>query len=839
MMNLIKFFFVFIFLSASFLYSQNPDNAGLNSVVIPPPGYAPQETNSSIITINGFDNYYLGNDFGEPYIAVNPADPKKQVCAYNTNSFYYTLNGVDWTRSYPSFPGYNILGDPVMTYDNLGNVFYVSLYSPNLSTGPWGIVVAKSTNNGVSWSNYYGAHQTTLQLADKEWIAADLTTGPYSNNLYIGWRQYGSSGMGFIRSTNNGVNWSTPLILNGGQGAYVSVGPNGNIQGGYVYFACTDTYIGTSIFMHRSSDGGVSFQQLGNVVSGITTPGIPYGVNGRPTLKNTHIRCDNMPRMAVDNGYTSTRGNIYIVYASNPPGPDLADIFFVKSTNNGGSWSAPVKLNDDATTTDQWMPTISLDNNTGKIFISWYDSRNDPTGNILTDIYGTTSSNGGTTFAPDNRISNASFNPDNMASVNLTDASYIGDYFGTASTGNGITSITSWMDNRSANTGILQSFTGYNPDFAMTANPSQKYLGNNDSSVFVISIPGIRGIFSDRVKFTASIDTLPVSGNILLSFVNGKDSVTSYPDSVYLKARTSGSVTPGVYHISVWGSGKNGTPVHRRKIDLLINSSNVTVQTNREGIVTFKVNNVPYIFHQNFVFANGSVVNVQAVSPLELGGSKYVFHIWSDAGDTTHNITINNSLMLTAFYKIKYKLIINSLIPYTFGGDQFYDSAVTFQFGVTNRLVTHNGIQYVFRGWDGDGNGSYTSPDSSGTDTIKTISLSNAILETPRWISSTSVNLIGSNIPENYKLFQNYPNPFNPATIIKFQIKDSRFVSLIVYDILGKEIATLVNSNLKAGTYEVPFSTNLYSNTRAASGIYFYRIKAGDYSEIKKMVLLK
>jgi hypothetical protein len=473
---------IFIFLCFSSSYAQFTSLNYPASVVIPPKGYSPLSVNSTVITINGFDNFYLGNDFGEPYIAVNPTDPKKQVCAYNTNSFYYTLNGIDWIRGNPNFPGYVVVGDPVMTFDNSGNLFYVTLHSPNVSAGPWGIVVGKSTDNGVSWANYYQAHYTTGGLDDKEWVTADVTGGPYNNYLYIGWRPYSTNSMGFIRSTNGGVNWSDPLFLTGGQGAYVSVGPNSSIQGGYVYFACTNNYTGDLIYLHRSSNGGESFQFLGNVVTGATPPGTPYGPQGRPSLKNTHIRCDNMPRMAVDNTYNSTRGNIYIVYASNPPGPDLADIFFVKSTNSGINWSTPIKLNDDATTTDQWMPTISTDK-TGKIFISWYDSRNDPTNNILTDIYGTTSSDGGITFAPDNRISNASFNPDNMSTSGGNDASYIGDYIGTNGTGNGTTSITSWMDNRTTGSNVLQSFTGYNPDFAMTVNPTQKYINNNDSTV--------------------------------------------------------------------------------------------------------------------------------------------------------------------------------------------------------------------------------------------------------------------------------------------------------------------------------------------------------------------
>lgn len=88
--------------------------------------------------------------------------------------------------------------------------------------------------------------------------------------------------------------------------------------------------------------------------------------------------------------------------------------------------------------------------------------------------------------------------------------------------------------------------------------------------------------------------------------------------------------------------------------------------------------------------------------------------------------------------------------------------------------------------------------------------------------------------PENYLLIQNYPNPFNPSTKIKFQIKESGFVTLKVFDIVGKEIAVLVNEKLQAGEYEVPFSSN-----QLTSGVYFYRIEAGDFVSIKKMILLK
>lgn len=830
-----KLFYIFVFL---FIYGNIiAQNSGLNyphSVVIPPPYNNPLSTNSSVVTINGFDNFYLGIDYGEPYIAVNPFDSKKQVCAYNTNNFYYTLNGFEWYRSYPTFGSFQqVLGDPVMDYDNLGNLFYVTLYSPNINTGPWGIAIARSTDNGVTWPNYYQAHNTTYGLADKEWITIDKTNGPYNGYLYIGWRQYGTSYMGFIKSSDHGVTWTPYTPLTGGQGAYLSVGPNGNIQGGYLYYACVNAYIGTSIYLHRSSNGGDSFDFLGSAVAGITVPGVQYGSQQRPTLKENHIRCDNMPRMAVDNGYTSTRGNVYIVYAANPIGPDLADIFFIKSTDNGVTFTSPIKLNDDATTTDQWMPTISLDNNTGRIYVSWYDSRNDPTNNIMTDIYGTTSMDGGVSFAPDSRISNSSFSPDIMATVNLSDASYIGDYFGTASTG-AHTSITSWMDNRDNIQSNKQSFVGYNPDFAMLVNPGVKSLGNNDSTAFALSVPGIKGIFNDRVKFTAFMDTLPVSGNIQISFTNGRDSLTSFPDSVYMKVKTIGTVTPGLYHINILGSGSNGTPVHKRRIDLYINSSLVTIQTNRNGIVPFKVNGNPYNSKQDFVFTNGTVINVQAISPYEVTSTKYIFQNWSDAGDTSHNVTINNPMTLTAFYKINFKLIIYSTIPFTFGGNLYYDSAMSVQFGVTGRVVNYNGQQYVFRGWNGSGSGSYTSPDSSGTDTVVTISLSNAIVESPRWISQVGVQNISSELPSEYKLFQNFPNPFNPFTLIKFNLIKSGNVKITVYDVLGREIKILINEVLNPGKYSIDFNAG-----NLASGIYYYRITTNDFTDIKKMLLIK
>ena len=99
--------------------------------------------------------------------------------------------------------------------------------------------------------------------------------------------------------------------------------------------------------------------------------------------------------------------------------------------------------------------------------------------------------------------------------------------------------------------------------------------------------------------------------------------------------------------------------------------------------------------------------------------------------------------------------------------------------------------------------------------------------------------VISSGTVNDFKLSQNYPNPFNPTTIIKFTLlqderREIQDVRLLVYDVLGNEVATLINKEKPAGEYEVEFNGN-----GLTSGIYFYQLKVGSFIETKKMVLLK
>jgi len=93
---------------------------------------------------------------------------------------------------------------------------------------------------------------------------------------------------------------------------------------------------------------------------------------------------------------------------------------------------------------------------------------------------------------------------------------------------------------------------------------------------------------------------------------------------------------------------------------------------------------------------------------------------------------------------------------------------------------------------------------------------------------------INSETPNGFSLNQNYPNPFNPSTVIKFQIASSSSVKLIVFDILGREVASLVNERLNAGTYQVNFDASNYP-----SGVYYYKLTSVEFSQTNKMILLK
>lgn len=155
---------------------------------------------------------------------------------------------------------------------------------------------------------------------------------------------------------------------------------------------------------------------------------------------------------------------------------------------------------------------------------------------------------------------------------------------------------------------------------------------------------------------------------------------------------------------------------------------------------------------------------------------------------------------------------------------------------VAGELVDANGTVVAFNNSTSSNPFTLTAP-SAGTYTV------NAGFKNPskQWgTTSAVVNVTGVNeslidlSPGSFKLYANYPNPFNPSTKIRYAIPQTAFTVLKVYSITGKEIATLINEEKTPGVYEVTFDAANYS-----SGIYIYRLQAGSFTDIKKMVLMK
>jgi hypothetical protein len=138
---------------------------------------------------------------------------------------------------------------------------------------------------------------------------------------------------------------------------------------------------------------------------------------------------------------------------------------------------------------------------------------------------------------------------------------------------------------------------------------------------------------------------------------------------------------------------------------------------------------------------------------------------------------------------------------------------------------------------DRQGTGSWSNT-TAGTDYCATVTYGASNYPADGLTFTFSPPAVGikgnSNIAKGFKLFQNYPNPFNPKTNIKFDILKATDVKLTVFNVLGEEVATLINAHMVPGSYSVAWDAANYP-----SGVYFYRINAGTFSDIKKMVLMK
>ena len=533
-----------------------------------------QDPLTDVITdATGFDNFNISIDNYEMQASTNPNNPLQLFFGVNggsgQNAWNSTNGGLNWTLLNPSYQG-GTCCDPWSAYLSNGWLIYGS--------GVSGQYIYRSTNNGNTWT----APVLSVSGNDRNTIGAELTgTGPYANYVYASIT--GSGGAPFARSTDNGATWTTtytgaPHNL---PGAMIAVGPNGATNGGCVILVTSSGGSQNATYtFHRSTNGGASF----TVMSSLTVAGYSgtYNSAGRLVINNARHR--TYPMIAMDNSNGTYRGRLYLVYSSNVPAGNgnKPDIMCQYSTNQGATSSTQVVVNDNAnpTASDQWFPAIDCERTTGKLYIKWYDDRTNPA-SYTTGVWATYSTNGGVSFVTNQQITNAtSLFPCPACPANSN--CYRGDY--DAVTANPNTSFAIWVDHRNCS---AQNMGAYFPDYALLTTPASNTInGSNDSDFYRVKVPAVK-LYTDKVKFTASISPAPGAGTVTMQFINKttaalQDSLTSYPDSLRLRVKTAGGVTSGAYTITITAKGPNGTPVHVRTVALTV--SPVGISSNNNNI---------------------------------------------------------------------------------------------------------------------------------------------------------------------------------------------------------------------------------------------------------------
>lgn len=460
------------------------------------------------------------------------------------------------------------------------------------------------------------------------------------------------------------------------------------------------------------------------------------------------FRLTNNPSISSTSFYNSSNcvasnGNLVHVVWWDSRNSD-PEIYYKRSTDGGVTWGTDTRLTNSSG--DSYNPSIALSGQT--VYVVWYDGRHLPT---PYEIYFKSSTDGGTTWGPDTRLTNDSYNSGNPVLSVSGSVLHLMWFNQLPSTNDEI------YYKRSTDGGITWS-----ADMRLTNAPNY-----SENPSIAVSGSVVHAVWYDNrdpffeIYYKRSTDA---------GLTWGPDIALTQSDFMNSEC-PSVSVLDSTVHI-VWIDTKNGgTDVY------YIKSTNAGTGWGPETRLTTDPSNS---FKPSTALSGGAL------------------HIaWFDNRDGN--------------YEIYYKRT-------TDGGTTWgADTRLTNNSGASELCfisVSGTAAHVVWRD-DRDGNSEiYYKRDPSA--------------------NPNAVNIISTEIPKGFSLSQNYPNPFNPVTMIDFSIPKSSFVKMKVYDALGNEIALLVDQNLIAGNYKVDFDAGNFS-----CGIYFYVITAGEFTQTKKMILVK
>ena len=375
----------------------------------------------------------------EVTIRINPKNTNQIVAGANLNNVYHSNDaGLTWSSAILTDTSNGVWGDPIVFTDTTGNFFYSHLSNPPPSSGTWvdRIVFHKSIDGGVTWSTpgtYTGRNGSKVQ--DKEGIIVNKVT----NEIYVTWTQFDAYGTDnpadssvilFSKSADAGLTWSTPVRISKEagncvdsdstmEGAIPMVGPLGEI---YVVWTGPNGFS-----FNKSLDDGVTWLPHETYIASMPG-GWDYNIAGLQ-------RCNGLPEAICDLTGGPSNGTIYVNWTDQRNGTTDTDVWLIKSTDGGTTWSSPIRVNDDAPGRQQFLTWMDIDKTNGNIYCVFYDRRNFSPSSQQTDVYMARSVDGGTTFT-NYKINQTSFIP--------SPGVFFGDYLGISAVNNEVRPI--WME---------------------------------------------------------------------------------------------------------------------------------------------------------------------------------------------------------------------------------------------------------------------------------------------------------------------------------------------------------------------------------------------------------
>ncbi|MCU0414199.1 MAG: T9SS type A sorting domain-containing protein [Ignavibacteriaceae bacterium] len=834
---------------------------------------------------------------------------------------YSTNGGVTFTDggTLPTNSGGDA-GDPVLARNESTGRIYLSTLGFSTST----IQMFRSDDNGVTWMAPTNATPGGSS-EDKQWHTVDNFAGTGNGNVYMISRRFGSpSGIYAFRSTDNGNTFGPSggvQIFSGGQGAFISVGPDHSV---YAFY-----YNGsTGIFVRRSTDFGVTFGSPVTVFSGLTGGtngdlGLTGKRNGTTTFSS--FRSNAFPHVAVN----PVSGHLYLTFNNNPAGTDKGDIYFTMSTDLGATWSAPITVNDEGTTTDQWQPTIAVTPDGTNLGIFYNTRQEDTAENNLFKYAGRlgTISGSTVTWAPSIVISDVASLPE-FGRDNVVNSVYMGDYQHAHATNDAFH--VTWADNRDDLPGgaprkdpnvyyekipigppcPIGQATNPNPPNGATGLPLngntatwtngagtvnvEVWFGPAGNVVKVYDGAAIPSFALPNLNYNTTYYWYIVCKDASCSTQGPSWSFTTIPDPNII------CNTVDIYpqNINYWTGTCNSTT--KTEVSLVNANGNAFpgwMVFDLSSIVNDPTTVINTIDFYGYLYANNypywSITPMGTVNPVTGTAAEIytqvsnnyqagVAYSFNQESGTLTNGWINRQLGNNATTHMK-----NALAQGWFAvGITEWESGTTYYvrfqgWAETNKPYLRVNYCYIVpveltsftasavkdevelnwttstetnnQGFQIErmtAGGTYEEVGfvaGFGTTTEpKSYSFVDSKLESGNYTYrlkqvdfdgtftySNEVN-VDVEIPLVYALEQNYPNPFNPSTTIKYSIADEGFVKLVIFNMLGEEVTTLVNTQQKAGRYEVNFNA-----AGLSSGVYVYRLETANFVTSKKLMLMK